>query len=558
MPLTSRTFRLAIALMAGTTAWSVATGRTGTPAAQFTHFTYKGMDSTSSPNVPDRYRNPILAGYYPDPSVLRVGDDYYLVNSSFSHFPGIPVWHSRDLVDWHQIGNAIDRPDQLDLTGRAVSEGVFAPDISFHAGRFYLINTCVGCGGNYVITADDPAGPWSRPIWLPFDGIDPSLYWEGDRAFIVNTSGSDLPPAYDGHNALWLQEYDWRAGRLTGPRTKLVDGGIHPAERPAWIEGPHLFRRDGWYYLMAAEGGTAERHSEVIFRSRTLAGPYEARPVPILTQRDLPPDRPDPVTSTGHADLIETTKGDWWAVFLGTRPYAGDLYLTGRETFLLPVTWAQGWPTILPPGTPVPLTVARPALPPGPAPVPPTSGSFDYVDDFQGNALSPAWVGIRVPKHPFLKVAHDTLSLGSAAPLGERSGVPAFVGRRLQHRRADISVTVRFDPAHDGDRAGLAAIQNDRSFLFFGTTRINGKPQVALYARDKADADTLLAAAPFNPARPVTFTLRINGGTIACDYLTGGARHTLKAGLDAALLSTARAGGFVGTVVGPYAYHPRP
>lgn len=527
--------------------------------ARFTHFTYAGHALERASANPGEYRNPVLAGYYPDPSVTRVGDDYYLVNSSFAHFPGLPVWTSKDLVNWRQIGNAIDRAEQLDLSDRAVSEGVFAPDISFHSGIFYIVNTCVGCRGNFVITAANPAGPWSNPIWLPFEGIDPSIYWEGDRAFIVNNRAPNEPPRYAGHRAIWVQEYDWRAGKMVGESTQLVNGGVDITRKPAWIEGPHLFKREGWYYLTAAEGGTGDNHSQVVFRSRNLRGPFVPfAGNPILTQRDLPRDRANPVTSAGHADLVQTQRGDWWATFLATRPYADGMYNVGRETFLLPVTWRDGWPVILDRGKPIPLVAPRPDLPAAPRPALPTSGDFSYVDDFAGDRLAMQWVGIRAPERPFYKVAGGTLELGSGARLGDRQGVPAFVGRRQQHADATVSVMVSDRLDHDGDRAGLAAVQSDRSFVFFGLARIDGRPQVALYTRDQADTDTLIGAAPLDATGAVTLTMRITGGSMAFDYRAAGRPlRTLKAGLDASLLSTARAGGFVGTVIGPYAYGGR-
>jgi xylan 1,4-beta-xylosidase len=188
-----------------------------------------------------------------------------------------------------QIGNAIDRPGQLDFSGRAISQGAFAPDISFHAGLFFIANTCVGCKGNFFITAKDPAGPWSDPVWLPFEGIDPSIFWDGDRAYIVNNRAPDEAPRYAGHRAIWIQEFDWRHGRMVGQSRQLVNGGVDIDQQPVWIEGPHIFKRGGYYYLTAAEGGTGSNHSQVIFRSRDLFGPYAPYDKnPILTQRDLP------------------------------------------------------------------------------------------------------------------------------------------------------------------------------------------------------------------------------------------------------------------------------
>ena len=523
--------------------------------ARFERFSYEGRSQEQVQLRAGEYRNPILSGYYPDPSVTRVGDDYYLVNSSFAHFPGLPVFHSKDLVNWTQIANAIDRPGQLDLAARAVSEGVFAPDISYHDGLFYIVNTCVGCKGNFVITARNPAGPWSDPVWLPFGGIDPSIFWEGDKAYIVNNDVPAEPPRYEGHRAIWVQEFDWRNFKMVGERTQIVNGGVDISKNPVWIEGPHLFKRGRYYYLIAAEGGTEDRHSEVVFRSESVRGPFVPfLGNPILTQRDLDSARPDPVTSTGHAKFVETRAGEWWATFLGTRPYGPDEYNIGRETFLLPVSWQDDWPVILPHGRPVPFASPRPGLPAQPRAPLPTAGDFAYVDEFDSDRLALQWVGIRTPKQPFYRLQNGALLLGSGAALGDRRGVPAFVGRRQQHHIATVSTTLRYLPAKDGDRAGLAAVQNDGSWLFFGITRLDGSPAIALYARDKANADTLVASAPVAADRPVTLAIRADGGKMAFDYTVGGQRRTLKADLDATFLSTRRAGGFVGTIIGPYAF----
>lgn len=532
-------------------------GASASPA-RFDRFSYEGKTLERVALPAGDYRNPILAGYYPDPSITRVGSDYYLVNSSFAHYPGLPIFHSKDMVNWVQIGNAIDRPGQLDFSHLTTSRAVFAPDISWHDGTFYIVNTCVDCKGNFVITAKNPAGPWSDPIWLPFEGIDPSIYWEGDHAYIVNNRAPNEPPRYSGHRAIWLQEFDWRHGKMVGESTQIINGGVDIAKKPSWIEGPHLFKKDGFYYLTAAEGGTADNHSQVVFRSKDLRGPYLPWDKnPILTQRELSPDRPHPVTSTGHADLIQTQNGDWWATFLGIRPYAPDKSIIGRETFLLPVTWHDGWPTILESGKPVPLVAKKPALPAGPKPALPTSGDFSYVDEFNGSRLSLPWIGIRTPQKPFYHLKSGALELDATVPLGDTSTAPAFIGRRLQHAVATISTTLHFQPDRDGARAGLAAVQSDRSWLFLGVTRIGGKKVIALTTHDKSDAETVVASVPLTSDLPVTLSLHVNGAHITGDYTLGGQRHHLNADVDADLLTTSRAGGFVGTVVGLYHAEPR-
>lgn len=527
--------------------------------ARFDWFDYRGTDDV--PAVPaGSYRNPVIAGYYPDPSMVRVGEDYYLVNSSFSWFPGIPVWHSRDLVHWRQIGNAIDRADQLDFARLGMSRGVFAPAISYHDGRFYIVNTCVDCGGNFVITATNPAGPWSAPHWLKdVGGIDPSLFFDDDgSAWLVNNDAPVGTPRYSGHRAIWLRRFDPATLTTSGPARVIVDGGVNPADKPVWIEGPHLFKKDGSYYLSAAEGGTSTNHSQVIFRSPSLDAPFVPAPAginPILTQRDLDPARANPITSSGHADMVALPNGQWWAVFLATRPYQGNLYNTGRETFLLPVTWKDGWPTILPPGNAIPHVAPVPPLAPFAAP--PTTGSFADRDEFAGTTLGLRWITMRVPVPGSWAMSGGALVLTPGDGIGDH-GHPSLWAHRQQHARMSVSTALRFAPA-EGERAGLAAVQDDDHFLALSLTRAGGKLQVVLARRDSA-ADPAtgrqVAAAPLTlkPGAPLYLRLEADGGRYAAAYATrAGQWRVLARDVDGTNLSTEKAGGFTGAMVGVYA-----
>ncbi|HET9055110.1 MAG TPA: glycoside hydrolase family 43 protein, partial [Cyclobacteriaceae bacterium] len=295
--------------------------------AEFRWFEYTGGDAIFAGELKkDHYYNPVIAGYYPDPSVVRVKDDYYLVNSSFAYFPGLPIFHSKDLVNWRQIGHAFSRRSQLTFEkGQNMSHGIFAPTIRYHDGLFYIITTDVYGIGNFYITAKNPAGPWSDPVILPeIGGIDPDLFFDDDgRVYIAHNEGPEGEPLYDGHRAIWLWEFDLNNKNvLKNSGRVIVNGGVDISKKPIWIEGPHLYKVNDWYYLSCAEGGTSEDHSQVIFRTKNLAEsfvPYEKNP--ILTQRDLSPARANPVTSTGHADVVQTQNGEWWAVFLGIRPY---------------------------------------------------------------------------------------------------------------------------------------------------------------------------------------------------------------------------------------------
>jgi alpha-N-arabinofuranosidase len=547
------------------------------PEAVFDWFHYEGSDPADMAHAigPGQFRNPVIKGFYPDPSVVRVGADYYLVNSTFGWFPGIPVFHSRDLVHWTQIGNAIDRVDQLDFGRHDLVNGVFAASIAHHDGRFWIANTCFpNCGGNFVITATDPAGPWSDPVWLPdlAGGIDPSLFFDDDgRAWIVN---NDLPAGgkerYTGHRAIWLQEFDAKAIRTVGPRTVILDGGIDPAEKPEYVDGPHLYKRDGWYYLSAAEGGTGEMHRQVILRSRAVTGPYVPwERNPILTQRDLPRERPFPITSTGHADLVQTQDGDWWAVFLGNRPYPpleGHYVNTGRETFLMPVHWQDGWPRITAPGQLVPYVLDAPALPAGNA-VQPTSGAFAVNDEFDDARLPLHWITVRNPREQWYRLQDGALHLQPReVPLGQR-GNPSFLARRQQHQDASAATALHFMPQRDGDIAGLAAFQNEEYWYLLAVTREHGKPMLVLDRRDgrqkqEAATGTRLATAPL-PAiadgQPLQLRIRARGAKYDFEYAGGGGHwQTLARDLDGTLLSTSVAGGFTGAVFGVYAARQGP
>jgi alpha-N-arabinofuranosidase len=544
--------------------------------ARFDWFSYEGRDSVFErvKPGPNQFRNPILTGFYPDPSITRRGDDYYLVTSTFSYFPGVPIFHSKDLVNWTQIGSILSRPSQLATDSAGVSRGIFAPAIRYHDGTFYLITT-IADRGNFIVTAKEPAGPWSDPIWLPelngTDGFDPSIFFDDDgRVYIVNNGPPQGAPLYGGHRAIWFQEFDLAAKKMKGPRKIIVNGGVDLSKKPIWIESPHIIKRDGKYYLICAEGGTADQHSEVVLRADRPEGPYTPAPVnPILTQRHLDPERESPITSTGHADFVQTPNGEWWAVFLGTRPYGDNLYNTGRETFLLPVRWENGWPMILAGTATVPYVLDKPKLPAQPAAAIPTTGNFTVRDEFTARTLAPYWMSVRTPREPFYDLTSNPGSLTLRArpqKLGTRTQI-SFVGRRQQHINAAASTAMRFTPAKAGDVAGLVAFQTDDFYYLLGVTLVNGKRSVQLTQRDGRVADAapkVLASAPLSGAADAPVFLRIAAKGDKYDFsygTTANAWTTLHAGADGTILSTKVAGGFsanfVGAVFAMYAHSPR-
>lgn len=560
-----RVFRAA-GLLAGTVALGLTGGAVAAPSplkgpvAEFEWFDYAGDDPLPAPGKGE-FANPILSGFYPDPSNTRVGEDYYLVTSTFAYFPGIPVFHSRDLVSWKQIGNAIDRPGQLDFKQLGLSRGVFAPTIDHKDGTFYILNTCVDCGGNFVITARKPEGPWSDPYWLPDleGGIDPALYFDDDgRSWVLNNGPPVGTPLYEGHRAIWIQEFDRKTNKTFGPRTLLVNGGVDLSTKPIWIEGPHIYKVDGWYYLSAAEGGTAEGHSQVVLRSRNVTGPYEPwKGNPYLTQRDLPRDRKNPITSAGHADLVQLPNGEWWGTFLAVQPYEGDYYNTGRETFLMPVSWAEGWPRMTKPGEVIPHVAKRPPLPASGEPFHKPKMRLRY--DFNEARLGHEWMMMRNPRSTWHELRGGALRV-QARPVGLGDlGNPSYLGRRQQHMFASAATRVRFAPAKVGDKAGIAALQSDEFWYLLSVARGEKGPEVRLERRagaKEAAGRTLLASAPLTAAgRPVDLRIRARGGLYDFEYaVRPGQWRVLMAGADGKMLSTRVAGGFVGVTFGPYAY----
>jgi alpha-N-arabinofuranosidase len=494
--------------------------------------------------MPKTFRNPILPGFYPDPSICRVGDDYYLVTSTFEYFPGLPIFHSRDLVNWRQIGHVLDRPSQLPLEGVKPSGGLYAPTIRYSQGVFYVINTLVAGktkSGNFIVTATNPAGPWSEPYWLEdAPGIDPSLFFDDDgRAWYVGNQMA-TNSKYEGHTEIWLQELDLATIRLIGEPRVLWDGALKGAR---WAEAPHIYKVNGRYYLMIAEGGTGHDHAVTIARSDAVTGPYQSNPRnPILTHRHLGLDYP--IVGTGHADLVETPSGDWWMVCLAMRPYGGYYYNLGRETFLAPVRWEDGWPIVSPGTGRVEFTYPLPDLPEHPWPTTPARDHFD------APTLAPDWTFLRVPD-------------AAAWSLGERPGFlrlrlrperlseqsnPSFVGRRQQHIHFAAQAALDFTPQGANECAGLALIQNNNfHFLFVVTTT-----GVRLIKRAYNQEETL-AEQPLD-ARQVL--LKVEAHEQAYSFYTAtepSAWRPLAENVDGRILSTPVAGGFVGTWIAMYA-----
>ncbi|MDL2299956.1 glycoside hydrolase family 43 protein [Bacteroides sp. OttesenSCG-928-E20] len=481
------------------------------------------------------YQNPIIRGFNPDPSICRVNDDYYLVTSSFEYFPGLPIYHSKDLVNWQQIGHCLTRDSQLPLHQVYASGGLFAPSLRYHDGLFYVICTNVSGGGNFFCTATDPAGPWSEPIWVNIDSIDPEIFWDEDgRTYFVT----------QGNEGIRVTEVDLKTGKVLSPE-HLVWGGIGGR----FPEAPHIYKKDGYYYLLLGEGGTEYMHSATIGRSKSLLGPYESCPLnPILTHANRI-GQGSPIQGVGHADLIQAADGSWWIVFLGfrvTQPYS-YYHILGRETFLAPVSWPKGgWPQVNGNGT-VSLQMDVPTLPLHPFAKEPARTNFDQ------EKLGFEWQYLRNPlrenyslteKKGFMRIT------ASPYTLDQTEAVSMICQRQTEHDFT-AETQLEFNASKENEEAGMTLIQNNTHH--YDVYIKKQKEQYEVQLRVKVGSLSYIAARKTIKHNKVK--LKIEGSALAYTFYCAEAdkdKYEELGTLDTRYLSTEVAGGFTGVMIGLY------
>ncbi|WMC91719.1 glycoside hydrolase family 43 protein [Kineothrix sp. MB12-C1] len=498
------------------------------------------------------FQNPILSGFYPDPSICRVGEDYYMVTSSFAYFPGLPIFHSKDLVHWEQIGHGIHRADQLDYKNCEMSLGLWAPTIRYHEGIFYIINTFVSGGrevyrDNFIITARDPRGPWSNPVFIEgADGIDPSLFFDDDNTLWYTGNYISDDKLYEGHHGIYLQQLDPDTLQFIGERKNIWDGNI---SRSKWIEAPHLYKINGMYYLITAEGGTFTNHSVMMARSTQIQGEYEICPRnPIVSHRHLP--LLSDISVTGHADIIRTQNDEWWMVLLAVRPYEGFHYNTGRETFLIPITWAEdGWPLVDNHNGLVNITERRPNLEDYPM-LPP-----DPCDNFESPTLSLLWNMIHQPTKTFYSLADRPgyLRLSLSPEVIEEISSPALIARRQQDPSCTVKTAFEFTPCNKDEEAGIVALQDDRYNYIFTKTQKDGSPILRL-SKTEAGNRTIIKEIPLSSNEKLYLTVHCSTSAYHFYYgLDENQNLLFMNNLPASLLSSNTNEGFTGAYIGMYA-----
>ncbi len=487
------------------------------------------------------YRNPVLPGFYPDPSVCRVGDDYYMVNSSFCYFPGVPVHHSKDLIHWEQIGHCITRPTQTRLQNIGTWNGIYAPTIRHHDGTFYMVTTNVSGGGNFYVTTKDPAGEWSDPVWVREGGIDPDLFFDDDgKTYLLTAQGA---------GEIHLAEIDLKTGRLLS-RSEIIWRGT--GGRCA--EGPHMYKKDGWYYLMIAEGGTEYGHCETIARSRNLRGPFEGCPSNPILSHALARGYQNPIQGTGHADLIQAHDGSWWLVCLAFRPLNGFHHVLGRETFLAPVKWDEnGWPVVNGNGA-ISLEMDVPTLPQVPA-----EGHAAQVQrgrvstHFDDPALGLEWNYLGAPRtgNYSLTERPGWLRLKTSPVSINSNDSPTWVGRRQQHIRFQAHTRVDASGLKDGDEAGLTLFMSNDYHCDLAVRRHDGKYFLVLKYKLGLLKHT---EKEFELESPVVNLRILSTNKDSYCFEWGGLDGFVPLGkIDTSFLSSETAGGFTGVYLALYA-----
>lgn len=549
-------------------------------APVFTSFSYKGEDAVydNTPLKAGEMYAPLLQGCYPDPSICRKGNDYYLVCSTFAMFPGVPIFHSTDLVNWKQIGHVLDRVSQLELHDCGISAGVYAPQIIYNKNNdtFYMITTEFSGGfGNIVVTTKDPLKGWSDPYKLNFEGIDPSLFFDEDgKGYVVHNDAPDPGTAqYPGHRVIKVWEYDVENNQVIPGTSKIVvSGGVDITKKPDWIEAPHIYKKNGWYYLMCAEGGTGGNHSEVIFRSKNVFGPYEpAGSNPILSQRHLPSQRVNKIDWAGHADLVEGPDGKYYGVFLGIRPNEKSQVATGRETFILPVDWTGDFPVFENGLIPMQMKTKGPK---GVENLRMTSdeyfpsGNWTFNETFSNFPLDYRWIAMRGPREEFISKAKNggLIINPSTNKITDRAPISALFHRQ-QHISYTAETTLLFTPKKEGEEAGLVLYQSER-FNYMLVVALKGKQKVLRLIKNEGDRGgantgdvnkttskaTVIAEEEIDAKFPVNLRVIARGDKLQFfHYEAQKMFRQIGPDLSGSILTTDVAGGFTGNLIGLYA-----
>ncbi len=514
-------------------------------------------------------KNPIIPGFYPDPSICRVGDDFYLACSSFEEYPGIPIFHSKDLMNWEQISYAMTAENGFHVERNCMNGGVMAPTLRYHDGTFYIINTNFSHDGNYIVTASDPAGPWSEPHWLKdVPGIDASIFFDDDGQCYVMGTGDNWPDGKGGlRQGIWVARFDLEHYKMASEPVAIYGGAFADAASP---ESPHIYHIGDYYYLLIAEGGTEHYHSASVARSKNVFGPYENDPAnPVITHRHM--GYHCPIGNVGHADLVELPDGSWYAVMLASRLVDGVSKNLGRETYICPVVWERGWPLFSPRTGKLEWEYPAPDLPEHPFP------PKEALDDFDSPVLGLDWSFWGRPYTDFWRVEDSKLYIrciaqAMAEPLRPMSFVhtmaygyfaPALCQRQLEPKEF-IACEMNFVP-EGNETAGLVVRQAMNHQYRLELANVDGRQllRLILCTSDfdvpayipsfKADEHSEVLAETEWAGGSIVLALDMDGNRFTFSYGSSREERKVLAGADGFAINPEKVGCMTGTMIGVFA-----
>ena len=496
------------------------------------------------------FKNPVLPGFHADPSVCRAGDDFYLVNSTFQYFPGVPIFHSKDLVNWEQVGNCLTRSSQVDLSRTDGNGGIYAPTIRYNNGRFYMVTTVYPSRRHFYVWTDDPKGEWSEPIVIPFDvgSCDPTLYFEDDKTYFLWKNGD-----------IKICEIDVETGKQIGDIHHLGTGlgGRYP-------EGPHIYKKDGYYYLMLAEGGTEHGHHVNILRSHSLFGPYEPNSAnPILSHFSMAMQNSN-IQGLGHADLVQASDSSWWMICLGYRTSGYLQHVMGRETFLAPVEWKAGeWPIVNGDGT-IAVDMKCKTLPQVPMQGYPEREEFDFTER---NAPTTSYASIGLPMgwhslcNPIyanysLKSRRGYLRLKPTTTTIDQTASPTFVARRQTELNFTATASVDLSHLTEGMQAGITAYAAPLNH--YDVVAENRKGQIVIKSNIRIGQMSSTMKEQVLNSKQAYLRITSDRDFYYLYVSTDNSDYTLLGKMEYRYLSTETIGGFTGVMLGLFAQTSNP
>ncbi len=492
-------------------------------------------------------KNPILKGFYPDPSICRAGDDYYIVNSSFVYAPGVPIFHSKDLAHFEQVGHVLETETQNAVFGE-ISRGIFAPTIRYHEGVFYMITTNIDNGGIFLVTSKKPEGPWSEPYYLGEDeapGFDPDIFFDDDgKCYLVGSRPNPEGVRYNGDWEIWVRELNLSTMKLVGEGMAIWKGAVKDV---IWPEGPHMYKIDGYYYLLHAEGGTGPEHAISVARSKELFKWFEGCPRnPIFTHRNFGKDYP--IIYAGHGDLVDDKDGNWYMVMLASRPCKKHCSL-GRETFLAKVEWEDGWPVInrgeakLTDTVELPFEEVRFAK---------EVQSHDEMN-FNTDKLDDRFVGISKRNTDIYSLTERKgfLRLYTRKERIEDMCYPSYLGLRQKDYGFRVNSGVDFEPKSDNEAGGIVLFQNHENHLAVEITQKSGKKILVIREYIKGQ-NAFVTECEEIPEGLLNIELRAKSQVASIYIEVNGEYKLVKDNISLLPYTTEEAGGFVGCTIGMY------